>query len=165
MLAAVPNKKPQESGLGRVIAYYRQRADMSQGKLALRIDVDHSLISLLETGNRNMTTYENISNMCRVLDVPIDEFDRHYAAIKEGREPPPPDKSLATQVALAMKRLDDLEARGDQNSRTSGDLAAKAAVLAALVSQIQLDLQQLLERLPQSPETRRREASPLPPNP
>ena len=59
--------------MGQRIQYYRQKADLTQEKLAEKIGLSPNHLSRIEAGKHN-PYFENIMLAAKELDVPIDAF-------------------------------------------------------------------------------------------
>jgi transcriptional regulator with XRE-family HTH domain len=63
-----------QAQFGQLLAYYRQRAGISQSRLARMIHVDHSFVSRLEHGTRGPSR-ETVLAIARALNLSDQERD------------------------------------------------------------------------------------------
>lgn len=71
--ATLPDRAPlAKAGFGRLLRYVRQRACLSQAGLGRLVGCDHSYISRLESGEREMPTHQvvlGIARACQLSEV------------------------------------------------------------------------------------------------
>lgn len=68
--------------VGKTIAEYRKKENLSQGELAakmqlMNVNIDQQMISKIEKNQRQVTDYE-FACFCRCLNVPPDKLLKHF---------------------------------------------------------------------------------------
>lgn len=85
---SMPNHPPDRDAslvaLGRAIRLLRLEAELSQERLAIKVDVDPTYISRIEAGRSNIS-WNAMRRIGQALDVPVWQLVQRIEAIEESQ--------------------------------------------------------------------------------
>ena len=85
LLGRMPSLEQQ---VGAMVRYHRERADLTQGALAERVELQVGSVSRIERGE-NAPSFETLDKLASALDVEVrDFFGAGDFSVKEGRSDP-----------------------------------------------------------------------------